>query len=128
MGFEFSKNLVDLEIRGRKYEVDPFGEKILAGTSAFYKEIQAVNGDDSSPDSVKRTCDCVAKFVATVLGEGAYAEIFKGREPNFFDHQELVSWLLGSIAAYRVKRTAELTEQGVAAAKEILGKPATELH
>lgn len=129
MGFEFGKNTVKLEICGRSYEVNPYGESVLAGITAYHQELQGLNATDSvTPDSVHKVCECVRRLVDSVLGERAYAEIFQGREPNFLDHQELVSWLIGSVAAFRAERLAATTVAGMEAAKRILGEPPAKVH
>lgn len=122
MGFEFGKNKADIEICGQTYQVDPFASNVLKGLTAYRATLEKLAGDsEHSAEAVDKACAAVAEFIDAVLGAGAYAAAFTGREPNFLDHQELAAYLMSTVEAFRIKRVTEFAAGGLTRAKEIIG-------
>lgn len=107
MGFTFSdKNILELEIGGSKFKIEPFSKAVLSGMAEYEKAVKGFNAaDPTSYDTVLDVCNAVKVMVNTVLGdETAYDAIFVGREINFLDHMEIVKYLIETILEFRYRR------------------------
>ena len=51
-------------------------------------------------DVVIRSCSLVRETVNNILGKGAYEKIFKNRTVDFYDHQNLITFLFNEILAF----------------------------
>lgn len=123
MGFNFGKNTVELEISGQKFEANPYKPGFVAEAQEYHKALAELsNAGNDTPESINALCEASSKLVDSLLGKGACARIMKGREPNYLDYQELTSYLLGAVMAFRSKRVKEATLSGVEAANHILGQ------
>lgn len=120
--FTFSEqNILQLEVCGKSYKVEPFSKGVLDGIEAYRKRIAEIKDLDSpSHENVLAACACVGELTDAILGEGAYREVFRGREVTFLDHQELAMFLLAEVLAFRKKRLADFTVDGIERAHAVL--------
>lgn len=119
MGFEFGNSAAEIEICGKAYMIEPYSKATLEAMAAYREGVKKAgeSGDMPSFESVREVNALCGRMFDAVLGDGTYAELFKGREDDFIAHQELASYITGTLTAYITRR---LAEKGVEAAREVL--------
>lgn len=122
MSFKFSdKNMLELEVCGKTYMVDPYSQPVMDGMLAYHAKVSSLGEEENAGhENILQVCEAVGEMVEAVLGKGAYAEVFSGREVNFLDHQELAMHLTAELLTFRKKRLSDFTAHGVERSRKVL--------
>ena len=122
MGFTFGNNLLEIEIVGTEYLIDPFAPGLISAMNEFRAKLSNLDLMDT-PDSERiiETCRDVEKMVNAVLGDGAYSKIFAGRTVNLLDHWELAMHIISAAMAFRAKRITQFTIDGMSNSAAVMG-------
>ena len=103
--FEFSSQIIELEICGKKYEV-----KYDNNTRELCKDIQKKAGEmtkkvcaDENAISDDEVCAFFIENIDKILGKGSSTTIFMGRKVNFLDAAQLFNFILKELTVNSVK-------------------------
>lgn len=103
MSFNFSDKEMVLDICGKTYSVDPFSGDFMECLQTYGDTLAAITREETpgTSQAIGRMCLAVGGFIDSVLGKSAYDEIMCGRKGDFLAHQELMNYLLSSLADFR---------------------------
>lgn len=109
--FTFDKKeqkLLTVEIEGKVFRFNPHtlvvkmaSEKFVKCQEPLINKMKKKNLSKKELDDVViRSCSLVRETVNNILGKGAYEKIFKNRTVDFYDHQNLITFLFNEILAF----------------------------
>lgn len=114
--FKFKNNLLELEIAGKKFEVDVLDKALLDDyiplqkrAEKFNKEIQA-GTKEQNVEAVAELMEIQAAAIDTFLGEGATLEIFEQRKINLLDLVDILGFINDEVDKFQ-KQNLEKREQ-----------------
>lgn len=102
--FEFRKHSCEVDIAGHKFELDcssKMGETMKNLSVEFNRVADEMQGNKISTDQALK---CYLKSIDTMLGDGAAAEIFEGRDATLDDAADVIYYLMNIIRAYNTRR------------------------
>ena len=117
--FEFLDRSINLDIAGEKF-VLAYGDglslrvqKCINDTAQFMKEVQdGKKGDGDMPGFLRSTIDTILE------SDGAYERIFKNREPDVTETNDVVWYIIGEVRKKREELEETPTYQAMKAEKE----------
>lgn len=100
MGFNFSdRNNIRLDICGKIYSL-PVTNSFLQATKVIGSGLKEAGESLAGNDDIDAVCVKCASYVDALLGDGASDEIFGSRERSIYDYIDLLTYILGEIAAF----------------------------
>ena len=107
--FNFSDNLLHLEINGLHFDVDPIlaDGKLLAFWNGFDKLQKKLEEAAADPKTVQEACEEILGTVDGILGGGASSKIFEGRVVSFYDCVDLIAFLRREVSVFGQKKNAQ---------------------
>ena len=104
MGFEFSKHAVEVEIEGKRYELNLGDADMLDKVERWSAKLRGVDYAKLAEDGgrMKLLANDVRGYLNALLGDEQFADVFKGRKFDFIDGLELFAYLYSEVAKSRV--------------------------
>ncbi len=106
--FEFDNNLLEVDINGAKFQIDPNNPKLLERMEKHGINMQKVAGEmeevaekESNAKAMEQMIQVCLDTIDAVLGEGASKDIFKGRKVSFFDTIDVINFMTSEIEKAR---------------------------
>lgn len=107
-----------IKILNQEFEFDIFDldamERYETAHKAYVEKMQKVRGADVK--SLRESCNAIADFLESVLGEGAREKLFAGKT-NYRDYLKAGYDLIESVGAQREEFQREQTERSQRMAK-----------
>lgn len=99
--FNFNKNLVEIDLAGNIFELDPIAaEKIFMELGNKIKGLPDGEAAAPDPDMVLSVCEDITGALKELLGEGACEKIWKDRAVSFYDCLDLVVFITNEIQSF----------------------------
>lgn len=95
MSFKFTDRTFQVEIEGKKYDINLGTAETMDKLEEVRKEIDTMSSEKLAKDkqaNYKLSCS-LRDFIAAILGEKARDEIFKGRNHNVIEELELIAYI-----------------------------------
>ena len=106
--FEFSSNLLELDIAGEIFQIDTTNPELIENAEEYGKKMQEYAnkveerakevGNGKAMEEMIQIC---VDSIDIMLGEGATKKIFKDRKINFFDCIDIISFVTAEIQQAR---------------------------
>lgn len=101
MGFQFSKNTVDVEIEGEVYVINLGDEEFLDKIEAWGEKLQKINYEKLAKDGtrMKILTNDIHSYLKALLGDDQFDVIVKrkGSKLNLIDSLELFAYLWSEV-------------------------------
>ena len=112
--FTFNSNLIELDIENHPFKIDAM--EVQAKAPAIREKMNEIvkNAGAETLDGniIETSCKTVCGAIDDMLGKGASAAVFAGREVNFFDCMDLYFFVQSQVNDFTMKKLAEY--EGVA--------------
>nr|DAQ38492.1 MAG TPA: tail assembly chaperone [Caudoviricetes sp.] len=106
--FEFSSNLLELDIAGEVFQIDTTNPRLIESAEKYgikmqeyskkAEEIAKEHGNAKAMEDMIQIC---VDAIDVILGEGATKKIFKERKVNFFDCIDVINFVTAEIEKSR---------------------------
>lgn len=105
MGFEFKKDIVNLEIAGNKFNIE-LNEQFNNRCAEFIKNVavigEQIKQSKDDAEILKKSCDLCKNTINVLIDdESASDKIFKGRKDDVFEHMDVVMYILDEVGKVR---------------------------
>ena len=118
--FTFDKKeqkLLVVEIEGKRFSFNPYTLTVKKAQEKFVKcnevLINRSKKKNLTQQEIERividSCSLVKDTINSILGKGSYERIFKGRTIDFYEHQNLISFLFEEIITFCKENPNEST-------------------
>lgn len=98
MAFQFRSNTIELDFDGVKFTINDlagFSSKLKKDSANMEQLSETLSKDD--PTAIDTIIDTMYKVFDDLLGAGASAKIFEGRERNVFDCYDVFGYILQEV-------------------------------
>lgn len=106
--FEFSSNLLELDIAGEVFQIDTTDPKLIENAEKYGKKMQeyANKAEERAEEvgnakAMEEMIQICVNSIDIMLGEGATKKIFKDRKINFFDCIDIINFVTVEIQQAR---------------------------
>lgn len=103
--FTFGSNLLELDIAGHEFKINPNSSKIKGALKQQQLKFQELAGIENETDEdIFKLNQTFNDTINVILGEGASEKIFEGQDPDdFFARLEVFKFLSEEILAHSAK-------------------------
>lgn len=101
MGFEFSDHKVEVEICGVGYVIDLGDLETLEAVDRWGAKLKQTSYADLGDEKIAVLTEDLRNYLAALLGEKQFAEVFAQRAFTFVDGLELFAYLYSEVVKHR---------------------------
>lgn len=107
MGFNFNNNTINLDIAGKKFNID-YDTTLIKAIEDFSKNAEEKSKllktslkDGEYTKKLNESIKLMKDLIDTICGEGACKEIFEGRKENYFDYVDVIDYIYEEIHKFK---------------------------
>ena len=105
MGFEFKKDIVNLEIAGNKFNIE-LNEQFNNRCAEFIKNVavigEQIKQSKDDAEILKKSCDLCKNTINVLIDdESASDKIVKGRKDDVVEHMDVIMYILDEVGKVR---------------------------
>lgn len=103
--FQFQDNTIHLDIAGHKFQLaarQDLTERLVAAGKQMQEFEKAC--DEKDPEAFKKSVAFMHGAIDVLLGEGAAAKIFEGREADLYDCLDVFSYISSEVGAFAAQK------------------------
>lgn len=105
MGFEFKKDIVNLDIAGNHFEIEnneEFGSRCIAFSAKAEEMASKIKDSDNDLEAMKKVIDLCKTTINTLVNdEKASEKIFAGRKDNMMEHMDVVMYIFEEVDKHK---------------------------
>lgn len=109
MGFQFKDNAIHLDIAGNKFDVN-YTAELIKNSQDFKEKVSLKAKELGEPKSreeygkiIDESIEIMKDAINLACGEGATDKIFEGREANFYDYVDVITYIQQEVANFQNK-------------------------
>jgi hypothetical protein len=110
--FEFRKNVIQLDIEGKMYEMPGDMEFLKTVVACCNKMSARAEELKDGEKDLSQATDFMLDTLEEILGAEAVDSIFAEREPDFYDCSDLCIFITAEIEKYHAKKLDAITPAG----------------
>lgn len=110
--FNFN-NKLQMQIEGKSYAVDVSSMKVLDAQRELVNELLSIKDaadQERFLENTEKVKSISSNYIKAILGEEAYAEIFKGRLIDYTDVVDLANYISNSIREFKVAKMTKYAD------------------
>lgn len=103
--FQFQDNTIHLDIAGHKFQLaarQELAEKLIVAGKQMQEFGEAC--DEKDPEAFQKSVTFTHGVIDTLLGEGAAAKIFDGREADLYDCIDVFGYISSEVGAFMAQK------------------------